>query len=355
MGDDRPAVYWENDNLIIRASGIGHPCLWELIATGQSLIRLPYPTLLLRAFAEGNLLEPVIIKRMEREYLFHFLSHQTEAELWLSDDVAIRYHPDGIANISSGFWNLAREQRMLKANDLDRTERPERTVVVECKALTNSLWQQGYKGSTGDTLNEYNWQLSTMMHDTGLPGLWAVYNKGLPPDENGNREPCEDQGKIYFEYVTEPPVSLEEIQLKASLIRDGVEGPLLLDTERPCDSPDHWPCLYLHLRPTDDKDERVVLIPDDPDEVNELARRFITFKGQYDEAGRIYKEARDELVRIAGDAGYIQTDKFYIPIVNGSSTSYDWKAMGKQLEEAVKKYRKSKSYRFVRGIRKLEM
>jgi len=300
------------------------------------------------------LLEPTIIKRMEREYGVLFLEHQTEGELWLSDDCAVRYHPDGVGNLLSDFWTNARRQGMLKYEG-DPSERPDRTVVIECKALTNSLWQIGFNGSTGDTLDEYNWQLASMMLDRGLPGLWAVYNKGLPPDADGNREPCEDAGKIYFEYVKTPPVSLEEIQLKASLIRDGVEGDMLLETERPCDSPEHWPCLYLHLRPTSDKDERSILIPDNPDEVNELATRFLTFKGQHEEAERLYKQARDELVRIAGDAGFIQTDKFYIPVVNGASVRVDWNAAGKQLKEAVDKYKKKKKYKYVKGIRRLEM
>lgn len=347
MGDDRPAVYWEDDNLIIRASGVGHPCLWELIATGQNLIRLPYPAILIRAFAEGNLLEPVIIKQLEHDYMIHFLSHQTEGELWLSDDCAIRYHPDGIANLGSDAF------RALNLN-YNTGIKPERTVVVEAKALTDSLWQKAHNSSTGDVLDEYNWQLSAMMHDTGYPGLWAVYNKGLPPDADGNREPCEDAGKLHLEYVETPPVSLDELKLKATLIKNGVEGELLLETERPCDSPDHWPCLYLHLRPQADAKERTVLHPDNPEEVDQVITTYLTFKGQYDESEKKYKEARDQLVQIAGDAGYIQTDKFYVPIVQGTSTKMNWSAMGKQLKEVFEQYKVKGKYKYVRGIRRLQ-
>lgn len=347
MGDDRPAVYWEDDNLIIRASGVGHPCLWELVATGQGLVRLPYPALLLRAFAEGNLLEPVIIKRMENDYSIVFLSKQGEGELWLSDRVAIRYHPDGIVNLGYDFWKAYK-------GELDRSVRHDRTVVFEAKALTNSLWQRAHSGSTGDVLDEYNWQLSAMMHDTGLPGLWAVYNKGLPPDEDGNREPCDDAGKIHLEYVEEPPISLEELQLKATLILNGVEGELLLDTDRGCDSPEHWPCLYLHLRPQPEDATRTVLIPDNPDEVDTVVRTYLTFKGQYDEAEMKYKAARDELIRMAGDAAFIQTHKYYVPIVGGASVSVNRAGMGKELRELFDSYKVKKPYRYIKNIRRLE-
>lgn len=349
MGDDRPAVYWEDDNLIIRASGIGNPCLWELVAIGQQLIALPYPAILKRAFAEGTLLEPVIIKRLEHDFGVEFESHQTEDELWLSDDCAIRYHPDGIGTIHVDTWEKNNIRPTVTHIRSGRIK-----CVIEAKALTNSLYQQAVSGSTGDVIDEYNWQLSAMMWDTGLPGLWAVYNKGLPPDDNGNRPHCDDQGKIHLEYVEEPPVSLEELKLKASLIRQGVEGEGLLESDRECDEPDHWPCLYLHLRPVGEAKSTSVLIPDDPDEVNDLVRTFITFKGQYDESEARYKAARDALVEIAGDADYIQTPEFYVPIVKGTSVRTDYAAMGKQLKEVFDSYKKRSSYRYIRGIRRLQ-
>jgi hypothetical protein len=337
MGDNRPPVYIETINgvdvLIIRASAIGHPCMWELVAAGQGHEMLPVPAVLQRAFDEGNTLEPKILDACENKGV-SFISKQAEGHLWLSDNVAIRYHPDGVG-IYDGAW-----------------------YVVEGKALSNELWQKAVKGSVGDVIDEYNWQLSSMMIGEQLPGMWAALNKGNPPDrETGKREPHPDEGKMHYEIKTTPPVSLTELQLKASLILEGVYGEDLTTSDRPCDSPDHWPCRFLHLRPQGEGEvRRGVLTPDDVDEVDRLVVEFLSFKGQADEAKARYEAARDKLVELAGDKyGYIQTDKFYVPIVNGTSVSTNTRAMSQELRDVIDKYKTRKSYRYVKGIRRLGM
>jgi len=340
MGDNRPVVYREGDNLIIRASGIGHPCLWELIAAGQEEPMGPLPNVLVRAFSEGNLLEPVIIKRLEREYGVVFESHQSEGELWLSGNIAIRYHSDGIGE---------------QENDWHVTTK----YVVEVKALSDALWQIAKRGTVGDVMDEYNWQLSVMMWDTQLPGLWVAYNKGLPPDENGERPPCPDMGKMLIQPITEPPVSMEEIQLKASLIEVGVYGEPILSSDRECDTPNHWPCRYLHVRPEPEgtHNARAVYIPEDtqlPD-VDRLVAEFLYHKGQMAENKQRYEEARNRLIELAGEeVGYIQTDRWWVPISTGTSVSVDQRSMSPEFRKAYEKFKRRKSYRYIHDVRRLD-
>jgi hypothetical protein len=359
MGDNRPAVYWEqvpesrggvSRVLVIRASAVGTSCLWELVAAGQGVPPAPIPANLQRAFDEGNKLEPVVIKMLEDDYRVTFLSHQEEGELWLSDDVMVRYHPDGIANLGYDFYSKTRPRfpREVVA------ELPPRTCVVEVKALSNDLWQQAKRNGVQSVIKEYEWQLSVMMHDAGLPGLWVCYNKGLPPDELGNREPCEDQGKLYFQYEPTPRISIEEIQLKASLIKVGVDGEDITTSDRPCGDPSHYPCRYLHIRPEPEPngaDSETFLVPDDrrPD-VDRLIRDYVYHKGQADEAVARRDEAKEQILQLEGleeDHKRILTDKWRAPVVRGTTSYLAKDEMSEQdrraYEAIVAKYTRKKS------------
>lgn len=350
-GDNRPPAYYEEINgktvLVIRASAIGHSCLWELIAAGQGIEPSPIPDWLQRAFDEGNAAEPVIIERLISDHQFTFLSQQDEGELWLSDDVLIRFHPDGIANLSSGF---IMEYLSKYAKD---SSIPLRTVVVEIKALSDSLWQTAKSKSVGNTIDEYQWQLSVMMHETGLPGLWVALNKGGPVGENGLRELTPDTGKLLFELVREPPVSIEEIQLKASLIKQGVEDEDILTSDRKCGDLNHFPCHYLHLRPEPEpgeaEDDHLVRV-DDQDEINTLVRDYVFHKGQVDEAQSRVDEAKRKIIHYANQhpkAKRLITDRWRVPVVRGSQTYIAVEEMDptdKQIYEALQfKYKRKKS------------
>lgn len=340
MGDDRPPVYWEDETLIIRASAIGGSCLWELIAHGQDYPASSYPPNILRAFSEGNTLEPVVIKKLEDEYGFVFLEKQVEGELILGDNVAVRYHPDGIVDMSSAVWE---EPTATIGNDV---------WVVEVKALSNDVYQKAVKYGVASTFDEYPWQLSVMMIGQQMPGVWAVYNKGYPPDEHGVKKECEDQGKIYLEPHVIPPISLEVIRARAEAIRQGVMGEDILEAGRKCDDPDHWPCLFLHLRP--EVEEKVSINssidPDDFHEIDQLAREYAFNKGQYDENEMRYQTARDKLVELAGGRTRLVTDKYQVNIIeNKGRDVYDWEAMPRELKEQLEQYKKpGKGFKYIR-------
>lgn len=339
MGDDRPPVYYElddegNTNLIIRTSAIGSTCLWELVAAGQGYEMSPVPDTLQRAFDEGNMLEPLIIGMLESKG-WTVTDRQAEGELVIEPGLTIRYHPDG------------------KAYHLTHNESAR---VLEVKALSNALWQTAARHSVGKVFAEYDWQLSVMMHQSRLPGLWVAFNKG-----NADGSPCTDQGKLLFERVDRPPISLDEITTKAQLIKSQVEGEDLLVSGRPCDDPTHYPCRFLYIRPEPEEDNlaidqpTILTVPDElKDEVDHLVKEYLVFKGQADEAKIRQDAAKTRLIEIAGNSKKMLTDKFIIPVVNGSNTSPDWAAMPQALKDEVNKYKKTTPYRYLRGIKPLD-
>lgn len=348
MGDNRPPVYFDDklkapDSspvLVIRASAVGSGCLWELVAAGQGHEPMPVPESLQRAFDEGNEAEPVVIAKLEDEYGVVFLSHQEEGELWLGDEVVVRYHPDGIANLGIEFWKLYRgrqPERLVRV-------RPPQTCVVEVKAFTHDLWVQAKNHGVASTIKEYEWQLSTMMHDTGLPGLWVVYDKGYPPDKDTGIKPeCPNQGELYFEYVDKPPISIEAIQLRASLIKAGVDGEDVTTSDRQCDDPTQWPCRYLHLRPEPEAgngadDPETYVVPDDRQaDVNELVRSYLFHKGQADEAIEARDRYKADLLQLVAEDENLKrivTERWRIPVVRGTYGYLDTEAMSKADREA---------------------
>lgn len=326
-GDNRPPVYYENGTLIIRASALGGSCLWELAAAGQGYPPATLPESLVRAFRAGHELEPVIIKMLAEDYEFQFVTHQEEGHLLIPlDDVVvkIRYHSDGIAWIlyPAGTPSLGGHQR-----------------VVEAKALGNDLWQKAVRGSVGDCIDEYPWQLSVMMYATGLPGVWAAYNKGIPEkmvDGFPMQELCEDQGKLHLEWVDMPPISYEEIVAKVKAIKEAVEGEDVVSSGKQCDDPGHWPCRYLHLRPEqeDGRAEYVEVDPDDRDKLDELVQRYLGFKGTAEEAKKQQDATRDEIIALVGvEKGTHVTDKWVVPVMQSVSYPVDWSRVSKEAKE----------------------
>lgn len=345
MGDDRPACYYEDDTLIIRASSIGSSCLWELVAAGQDYPPSAVPAFLQRAFDDGHTLEPIIIGMLE-ERGHSIYGAQEEAELVINPTLKIRYHPDGMM-----VW---------KDNE----------SVLEIKALSDILWQKAARWSVGDCIEEYKWQISAMMHHKGKPAVWVAYNKG-----NSDGSNCPDQGRLLYETVLEPPISLDEIRSKAEQIKKLVDGGDLLESGRPCDNPKQFPCRYLHLRPEPNEgwlvmdDETVdsstpVLPPqidatlavDDEDkakDIDYLVREYLMNKGLADEAKAKQDAARDKLIEYARNHKKIMTDHWLIPVIRGTNTSPDWASMPEDIRTEAKKYVKRTHYHYIQGIKNL--
>lgn len=323
-GDNRPPVYWEGDFLIIRASALGHSCLWELIAAGQGYEPGLLPSNLIRAFREGHTLEPVALGWLQ-EKGWKVTGTQSQGHLVLDPKLMVRYHPDGLG--SNGGLQ----------------------TVVEVKWLSDALWLAAKENGVGSILN-YDWQISVMMHAEGAPGMWVVGNKGLPPDPTTREKPsCERQGHIFTEQVPQPPISYEEIRERALAVREGVLGEDVISSGRECDDPTAWPCRYIHLRPEPEGPPgEAVMVPDsDKEEVDRLLKEFLFHKGQMDENKQRYEAARDRLLAIAGDAESILTDRWLIPITNSRSTWHSFKGAPDEDREVIDKYKQSKPTRYI--------
>lgn len=338
LQDNRPSVYWEGNNLIIRASSIGHPCLFELIAIGQGEQTTGLSSNMYRAFGEGHAAEPLIIEELKEKHGVRFLSTQDEGELILPNQTFIRYHPDGIV-----FW----EKLMW---------------VAEIKNLSHDLWTKAVRNNNvGSVISEYPWQLSVMMHAERLPGVWIARNKGYPPDRKTGEKPfCEEQGKLFIQKVEAPPISLDEIKEKAEKVREGVLGEDVLESDRQCDTPNHFPCRFLYLRPEREEenmeDERILELSDEEytEEFNDLVKQYLTFKGQHDETKKRYEAVRDQIVEFAGsNVKKVITDKWIVPILQSSSSRIAFEDMPDELRKEVEKYQvKKQGSRYVKGIKR---
>jgi hypothetical protein len=360
VGDNRPPVYWEEDKngqqwLIIRASAIGTTCLWDLAAAGQGYEPAPLPDVLVRAFREGHELEPVVLAKMENEG-WQVGNRQREGELELPGHIKIRYHPDGVGWIKT--------DRALFSTDIH---------IIEVKALSHDLWLRAARTSVGEVMAEYKWQISVMMHNENLSGMWVAYNKGTPPiNDMGDRELCADEGKLIYEHVAVPPVSYSDIVERAFQVKQLVEGQDILESGRPCDDPQHWPCRYYLIRPAveDSGDggeavrktktgtvRRTLTVDQARDgEVDRLVREYLHAKGIIDEAQSQFDRAKEALLEIGTGYTLIETGQWSIPIVSGSSSSTDWGSMPdedrKELKRLLGEYSKKSEYRYIRSIKR---
>jgi hypothetical protein len=319
MSDDRPPVYYEGEELIIRASGIGSSCMWELIAAGQGYPQSEVPAFLQEKFDEGIRWEPVVIEKMKK-HGWVFESHQNEGHLIFVNGgvIKVRYHSDGIARAPDG-------------------ER----YVVEIKAFSVQNYSKAVLMGVGSVVHEYPWQLSVMMHGEDLPGAWVAVNKVTE--------------ELHYQLMPQPPIGLSYLRDKAFKIKQEVEGEDIVASGKVCDNPNHWPCRYLHLRP----EAEGVVVPRtggiDQYEVDQLVREYLMFKGQADEAYERRDAAKQKLIDIAGDRTELRTDKWVVPVVEGRTSSIEWTSVPPELRAQIERYRtKVTRYRYLRNIKRLD-
>lgn len=350
-GDNRPPVYYDDDGtMIIRASSIGTSCLWELVAAGQGYPPGPLPDNIVRAFRTGHELEPIIIAQVKQERPDWRLlgAGQEEGHLLLVLEdgslVKIRFHVDE-----------------KYAHGLDSVS------ILEVKSVSDDNYQQVVKGGKGAVgkLFDYDWQASVMMHATGLPLTWAAYNKGKPEkviDGVPQSPLCPDKGSIHYDYCDVPPISLDEIRQKVAAIKSLVDGEDVVESGRPCDNPQHYPCRYLHLRPEPGEDgaeggmgERatVVLGPEDQQAFNGLVARYVMYKGQADEADELRKQALKDIKAMVGEVKQtLVTDEWIVPMVQGMSHPVDWSQVSDEAKAEIEAAKGDKPYYYLRDIKR---
>lgn len=310
--DNRPPAYWEDGELIVRCSAAGG-CLWELIACAQGYTPSAFPKMLRKAFQEGKEAEPKVVGYL-RELGWRVEGQQKEGHLRAAPNLKIRYHPDGIGG----------------PYEPDMVDH-----VIEIKAFGKALWRQFLLGGVRNTIPEYQWQMSIMMIAEGKPGVWVIYNK--------------ETGEIQYEWVEEPPIPRHAIVQKMSNLVDSLNDDL---SERPCDTPDHFPCRFFALRPSND-DVADTLDPSmigAEEEFDELARELLMIKGQRDELEKRYRAVREKIIEFSGSFSKVKSNRFRASIA--STTRHYPKTDAMKEDDVFDKYMRSSESKqvTVRGI-----
>lgn len=101
--------------------------------------------------------------------------------------------------------------------------------------------------------------------------------------------------------------------------------------------------------------KHLVIPVGDMDEVDTLVRNYIYHKGQAEEHSQRKDQARDQIIALlGGDTGKIETEKWVVPVVNGSGAkSIAWDEMTEEDKARLQQYlRAGKKYKYIRGIKR---
>lgn len=314
MGDNRPSVYAEGDNIIYRASALGS-CVKYLVASylgyedqrGQKM-----DDLLDRSANEGNLHEAAVIEKLRESEGLDVILQQEEINIQIIPKVFVRGHCEGILNYPD------------KPNEL-----------LEIKSMSTkqfAKWQNHKFGA----FDRYAWQISAYMQN--FPDYDVRYI--VKRREDG--------------FITELSIPANQPPIPLSVIRKKV-----LTAERyrrkmelpPCDTTNQWGCpvWYLHDEEEDDKSsepltEEMVAI------LGELAKEYRELKA-IEDAGKVAEESRKkinpELLNMLGKldqgVGEYEGRKFQVTRRKGGGKRIDRakaeEILGDRIEEIETAYR----------------
>lgn len=236
MSDNRPAVYWEGNQVIIRASSLGN-CLGELTRHGAGITGEGTPEFMQRAYDHGTANEAEIMSRGRQkaglvpldglrlaQYGSVGEDGQIEAEL-VGKGYRIRCHPDGVAECYKK--ELAETRWELK----DR-------FVEEAKFLGPSLMSR-YLNQGITAIPYYAWQLSVEMAVTKLPAVYYTAEKIT--DDEGEVS----IGEVHVTWYFEPPYSAKEVHARAREIVGHVKDGKVAE----CDTR-QFPCPFYQIEGT---------------------------------------------------------------------------------------------------------
>lgn len=199
--------------LRIRGSELGY-CIRRQVLGQMDMPRKQDPAYLAKAYADSSEYEQVVLAWLEDEG-YKIVDQQRPFSIAINSLGAfVALHPDGIR---------------------DHDTRP---AVVEIKSFGPSYYQkfqkEGLKG-----FPEYEWQLSSEMVATGLPGLLVVALKGGTIDD------------LLFHGLAEPPHTPDEIVDRVAQIRSQYNlraKSMIVDDSWTCDpGAKPYGCPFWHL------------------------------------------------------------------------------------------------------------
>jgi hypothetical protein len=232
LGDNRPSVYLEGENVIYRASSLGS-CVKYLVASSlgyEDQRGAKWDDLLERSAEEGNLHEDAVIAKLKTTEQVDVLHQQDEIQVQVIPKVFIRGHCEGVLNYP---------------------DRP--NELLEIKSMSTkqfAKWQNHQFGA----FERYAWQISCYMQ--AFPDYDVRYI--VKRREDG--------------YMVELTIPAHEPPIPLSVIRKKV---LIAEKYRrkgqlpPCDIANQWGCpvWYLH----DEEEDQ---------EIEPLTEEMVTILGE---------------------------------------------------------------------------
>lgn len=283
MGDDRPAVYHDDDGRwVYRASAVGS-CIRALVAARQGYAPMPFPDRTLQIMEEGNIHEPHILAAVSQQG-YAIASEQDEVEVPVIRGVVIRGHIDGIASTGG----------------VDR--------VVDAKAMSKDVFEKWSRHGL-KAFPRYAIQLAIYMGALGLGGMMACKNR--------------NDGTVDVKTFDELPIKLSVIKAKVARVEM-----LAKKGELPtCDTEDQWGCVYRYLHEAREPDDAY----DEDEVIDALAGEYHRTALAVKQAEERQRECRTRLIKALGERSRCKTSSWSVTRVEANRKRLDMEA----LKEAV--------------------
>lgn len=189
----------------MRVSSIGGSCIKKIQLEDQK-VEAKFSDLILRAFEDGNMHEPSIIKQFEQDYEKTVsYTGEWQMEVWVVPDV-LKGHPDGVI--------------------------VEENALVECKALRKKGIFELRKKGVKESHPQYYTQIQLYMFACKLSKCYFV--------ARDKDTPTMKQYEQYVEVVEYDSDFVKEFLVKFNKIQEQIKQ----EIEPPLNPTDNWECRY---------------------------------------------------------------------------------------------------------------
>ena len=323
MADNRPGVYFENGQMVIRASALGD-CMLSLWGMANRVQPVPLPRDLDEKAATsaraGNVLEEEIITRVEEELGVEVVDRQRVVEIEVvPGKLVVRGHIDGLTEISTPDFDQGHDFAVV--------------AVVDAKGLSNYAWGEMMKAPEQYTIDTHGWQQSTYGAGIGaVSGIIGYLRR--------------EHHELRIEQF-DLPYARRDIERRAyQLYRHYHDR-----TEPACENPtSRFSCLrYRHIHPGKEDVEETGRHQIFMEGLEELAERWLGAKRAAQEARRLDDQYRDEMKIGVGpvpEGGAVVDVGAYEVVVGVRKGNVDWSALvagefgGVLTDEVKDRYRK---------------
>ena len=266
MADNRGNVYVDPSGVVVyRASGLGG-CIRGLVAARLGYIPQAWPDTTLRAFAEGNLHEDDILRRLDEQHGWQITGQQRRVEKEVAANVIIRGHIDCIATQGS-------------------TSR-----VADAKAMSADTWKSWVRYNF-EKFPKYGYQLGFYMIALDLPGMMACKNRNT--------------GELDIALFDVLPVTWEEITERVLTIEHWAARNEL----PPCDTTFKWGCIWSYLHEDEDQADHVI---EQDDTLDALAQTYHDLRTKIGELEQQKDNARTRLLMAMNQRPKVQTSRWSV-------------------------------------------